>query len=133
MNARTLVITAGAVVALAAPAVANARIAPAKIPSKHAAKKHVAKPGFTRQGRSRQLYIYVTGPVPMDSAESQLAWEQDYNDELIAHGLDPVVFPDSTTVATDASTATAGSSQASTGSDLVETVAATNDDDCSPV
>jgi hypothetical protein len=67
MNARTLIITAGALVALAAPAVASARLSPADQYQKNlAAKKHAAKHAkqvFKRQGRSRQIYTYYPAPA----------------------------------------------------------------------
>jgi hypothetical protein len=96
MNARTLVITAGAVAAFAAPAVASAKSAPGKVPTKHAAKKHVAKPSLERQGQSRQIYIYIPAPATPVATPNEQQLEQDYNDDLIAHGLDPVQFPDPT-------------------------------------
>jgi len=113
MNARTLMITAGAVVALTAPAVANAKIAPAKVPAKHAAKKHVAKPALTRQGHSRQIYLYFPGPAGAVAAPSLQQSQEDYNADLIAHGLDPVTFPESSTAS---ETATDGTAVATTDS-----------------
>ena len=91
MNARTLIISAGAIVALAAPTVANARMLPAKQPSKHLVKKHAAKQQVTkRQGQSRQIHIYVYVP-PVAQAEPSLQdLQQDYNTALTAHGLDPI-------------------------------------------
>src|SRR5436189_956324 len=66
MNARTLIITAGAIVALAAPAVASAKLSPAWQYQKNlAAKKHAAKHAkqvFKRQGQSRQIYTYYPAP-----------------------------------------------------------------------
>jgi hypothetical protein len=103
MNARTLVITAAAVVALAAPAVANAKSAPGKVPAKHAAKKHTAKPSFKRQGQSRQIYIDIPGAVDPVATLSEQQLEEQYNADLIAHGLDPVTFPDSTPAPTPSS------------------------------
>jgi hypothetical protein len=100
MNARTLVITAGAVVALAAPAVANAKSAPGKAPTEHAAKKHAAKPAFKRQGQSRQIYIDIPGPANPVATLSEQQLEEQYNDDLVAHGLDPVTFPDSAAATT---------------------------------
>jgi hypothetical protein len=91
VNARTLIISAGAIVALAAPTVANARMLPAKQPSKHVVKQHAAKQHATkRQGQSRQIYIYYYVP-PVAQAETSLEQlMQDYNNDLIAHGLDPI-------------------------------------------
>jgi len=93
VNARTLIISAGAIVALAAPTVANARMLPAKHPSKHVVKKHVATQQVTkRQGQSRQIYIYVYVPPVAQVEPSLQQLQQDYNDDLIAHGLDPIDF-----------------------------------------
>jgi hypothetical protein len=120
MNARTLVITAGAVVALAAPAVANAKSAPGKVPAKHAAKKHAAKPSFKRQGQSRQISIDVPGPVNPVATLSEQQLEEQYNADLIAHGLDPVTFPDSTSAPTpssDSSATTPDTAAATTSTD----------------
>ena len=73
MNSRTLIVTAGAIVVLAAPAAADARILPIEFPTKQhattkqAAVKHVAKPVPKRQGQSRQIYVYSPGPVTVPS------------------------------------------------------------------
>jgi hypothetical protein len=121
MNARTLIITAGALVALAAPAVASARLSPAEQYQKNlAAKKHAAKHAkqvFVRQGRSRQIYWYY--PAPAFQGEKSLAELQaEYNADLIAHTLDPVEFPAATTAATaDDSSSTTGSDSSSTTPD----------------
>ena len=109
MNARTLVITAGAVVALAAPAVANAKAAPGSVPAKHALKKHAAKPAFKRQGQSRQIYIYSPGPTNPISVLTEQQLEAQYNADLVAHGLDPVAFPDSTPAPTSSDSTSSGS------------------------
>jgi hypothetical protein len=117
MKARTLVITAGAVVALAAPAVADAKSAPGKVPVKHAAEKHAAKPSFKRQGQSRQIYIDIPGPVNPVATLSEPQLEEQYNADLIAHGLDPVTFPDNTaapTLSSDSSSSVGSSSDNST-------------------
>ena len=93
MNARTLIISAGAIVALAAPTVANARMLPAKQPSKHVVKKHVASQQATkRQGQSRQIYVYAPAPAAVQGEKSLKELEDDYNADLIAHGLDPIDF-----------------------------------------
>jgi hypothetical protein len=145
VNARTLIITAGALVALAAPTVANARMLPAKQPSKHVVKKHIVKKHTVkqhvtkRQGQSRQIYIYVPGPVVQVTPSAQQL-EQDYNDDLIAHGLDPVDFPPSSPAAAPESPsqdlapegpaeAQPASFAASTASETVATTA-TDDADC---
>jgi hypothetical protein len=141
VNARTLIITAGALVALAAPTVANARMLPAKQPSKHVVKKHIVKQHVTkRQGQSRQIYIYVPAPV-VQAAPSAQQLEQDYNDDLIAHGLAPIDFPPSSPAAAPESPsqdvapegppaeAQPASFAASTASETVATTA-TDDPDC---
>jgi hypothetical protein len=96
VNARTLIISAGAIVALAAPTVANARMLPAKQPSKHVVKQHVVKQHVTkRQGQPRRvIYIYYPAPA-IQAATSLEQLMQDYNNDLIAHGLDPVDVPQS--------------------------------------
>lgn len=99
MNARTLIITAGAVVALAAPAVASAKLSPAWQYQKNlAAKQHAAKHAkhvVKRPGRS-QIYTYYPAPAsqPAKSLQEQ---EAAYNADLVAHGLDPVEFPGTST------------------------------------
>jgi len=106
VNARTLIITAGAIVALAAPAVANARILPAKQHAKHAVKKHAAKQVFKRQGQSRQIYVYSPAPTTFQSEKTLKELEDDYNADLIAHGLDPIDFSKGNTSAAPESTPT---------------------------
>lgn len=61
MKVRTFILTAGAIVALAAPTVAGART----LPIKHKTKVvHVAKPTVKkRQGQPLQRYIYVSIPA----------------------------------------------------------------------
>lgn len=100
MNARTLIISAGAIAALAAPTVANARMLPAKQPSKHVVKQHVVKQHVTkRQGQPRRvIYIYYPAPA-IQAATSLEQLMQDYNNDLIAHGLDPVDVPQSSPAA----------------------------------
>jgi hypothetical protein len=136
VNARTLIITAGAIVALAAPTVANARMLPVKQPSKHFVKKHAAKQHVTkRQGQSRQIYIYAPGPVvQVEPSLQQL--EQDYNNDLIAHGLDPIDFGTSSPAAAPespssdvASQAPEASLAAAASTTASETVASTATDD----
>jgi hypothetical protein len=134
VNARTLIISAGAIVALAAPTVANARMLPAKQPSKHVVKKHVATQQVTnRQGQSRQIYIHVYVPPVAQPETSLQQLQQDYNDDLIAHGLDPIAFPESSPAAApetpssnEAAGATLAAAPAPTPS---ETVASTATDD----
>ena len=137
MNARTLIISAGAIVALAAPTVANARMLPAKQPSKHAVKKHVTKQHVAqRQGQSRQIYIYVPGPA-IQTEPSLQQLQQDYNDDLIAHGLDPIAFPESspaaapeTPSANEATEATLAAAPAPTTSETVASAATDDADLC---
>ena len=138
MNARTLIITAGAIVALAAPAVANARILPANKHTKHAVKKHVAKQVLKRQGQSRQIYIYSPAPTTFQSEQSLKELEDDYNADLTAHGLDPIDFsnPGGTSTApestpTEAPAATASLAVAATPSTSDSVAASTSDaEDC---
>lgn len=98
MNARTVV--AGLVAAaLATPAGATARVVPAKHPA-HPAKrivKHAAAP--------RVLCICVTG-APTLPAESEAQLEADIDQDMIAHGLDPVYG--TTTTTADASPTRSG-------------------------
>jgi hypothetical protein len=100
MNARTLIITAGALVALAAPAVASAKLSPAwEYQKSLAAKKHTAKHAkqvFKRQGQSRQIYTYYPAPG-VQNAQSLQEIQAGYNLDLIEHGLAPVEFPDTST------------------------------------
>jgi hypothetical protein len=89
VNARTLIITAGAIVAHAAPTVANARMLPAKHPSKHVVKTHVTKPQVAKRPVHRVIYIYYPAPV-VQAATSLEQIQQEYNDDLVEHGLDPI-------------------------------------------
>ena len=147
MNARTLIITAGAIVALAAPTVANARMLPVKQPSKHVVKTHTTKPqvtkrpGGTRIVSPRVIYIYYPAPA-VQAATSLEQLLQDYNNDLIAHGLDPVDVPQSTpapasepapeaapeNTASDSSQASEAS-LAAAATTMSETVASTATDD----
>jgi hypothetical protein len=128
MNARTLIITAGALVALAAPAVASAKLSPAAEYQKSlAAKTHSAthaKQVFKRQGQSRKIYkVYPAPGLPQE--QSLAAIQAGYNLELIDHALAAIQFPDSsTTPATSDGTspaATADSSSTATASDSTQT------------
>jgi hypothetical protein len=85
MDARKALVAVVAGLALAAPAAA------ATTPAKHGVKKHVTAT-FKRQGQSRQIYIYTPGPVVQTPVQSQEQFEQSYDDDLVAHGLDPVDF-----------------------------------------
>jgi len=118
VNARTLIITAGAIVALAAPAVANARILPANKHTKHAVKKHAVKQVLKRQGQSRQIYVYYPAPTTFQSEKSLKELEDDYNADLIAHGLDPIDFsnPGSTSTAPESTPTEAAPASASAAS-----------------
>jgi hypothetical protein len=85
MNARTL-ITAGAIVALAAPAAATAKIIPVNQPATQVA-KHLAKHKVT----PRVLCICFPGPVtPVAAPMTEQEFEAQYDLDLIAHALDPV-------------------------------------------
>ena len=145
MNVRTLIITAGALVALAAPAVASARLSPAEQYQKNlAAKKHAAKHAkqvFKRQGQSRQIYTYYPAPgLPPEQSLAEI--QAGYNLDLIAHGLDPVQFPDTSTAApaSDDSSSTGASDSSTATSDSTPAPAASfaaaaatlvdNSDDC---
>lgn len=119
MNARTLVITAGAIVALAAPAVASATISTAEPWQKQlGAKKHAAKHGakvFKRQGQSRQIYTYVPAPAYAEKTLAEL--QAEYNAELIGWSLlDPANLPNMETTS-DTSSSTTSDSSPSTTSD----------------
>jgi hypothetical protein len=125
MNTRTLIITAGALVALAAPAVASARLSPAEQYQKSLALKTNAKQAkevFKRQGHSRQIYTYY--PAPGLAQQQTLAEIQaGYNLDLIGHALTPVQFPDASPAApaSDDSSATTTSDSSSTTSDSSST------------
>jgi hypothetical protein len=129
VNARTLIISAGAIVALAAPTVANARMLPAKQPSKHVVKKHAAKQQVTkRQGQSRQIYIYIPGPVAQPEPSLQQL-QQDYNDDLIAHGLHPIAFPESSPAAAPETPSSNGATEAALAAAPASTVSSTATND----
>ena len=135
MNARTLIITAGAVVALTAPAVANAKVTPSGGSGKNAAKKHAVKPVLKAKGHSRQIYIYIPGPVTPVPSLSEAELEAQYNADLVAHGLDPVTFPDSVaTAAADTTNVAAGTvtvnGPAASSSVVLDTNAIDDSDDC---
>jgi len=128
MNARTLIITAGAVVALAAPAVASAKLSPAwEYQKSLAAKKHTAKQAkqvFKRQGQSRQIYTYYPAPGTQSIPTLQ-ELQAAYNLELVDHGLAPIQFPDTSAApaASDdtSSAATPDNSSTSPASDSTQT------------
>jgi hypothetical protein len=150
MNARTLIITAGALVALAAPAVASARLSPADQYQKNlAAKKHAAKHAkqvLKRQGQSRKIYTYYPAPgLPSEQTLEEI--QAGYNLDLIEHALAPVQFPDTsaapaasddssaaTTADTSSSTTTSDSTPTSDASlaaaPAMSTVAIDDSDDC---
>jgi hypothetical protein len=83
MKARAIVICSAAV-ALAGPAAAGARMLPAKHPADHAKRvvKHAVAP--------RILCICITTTGPAQPPETEAQWEAAYDQDLIAHGLDPV-------------------------------------------
>ena len=89
MNPRSLIITAGTVVALAVPAAAGAKMLPTAHVATHAKHAKVAKPVFKRQGEPIQRYIHVTlraNPTPPSPGE--LCVQE--NEDLILHALDPI-------------------------------------------
>jgi hypothetical protein len=94
LNARSVLITE-AFVALAVPAAATATVVPIKHPStvvaKHVTKKHVAPLVLC----ICFPHMAVT-PTPFDESFLEAAYDQD----LIAHGLDPVYGPTTTGQAT---------------------------------
>src|SRR3954447_8561687 len=128
MNARTLVITAGAIVALAAPAVGSAKLSPAWQHQKNlAAKKHAAKHGakvFKRQGQSRQIYTYAPAPAYAEKTLAEL--QAEYDAELIGWSvLDPASFAD-----TETTSDTSSSAPAADTSSLIDSSIVDNSDDC---
>jgi hypothetical protein len=86
MNAR-IIITAVAVVALAAPAAATAKLIPIKQPAKHAG-THVVKRPLT----PRVLCICMTTTVGLP-AMSEAELEAQIDADMIAHGLEPLYGP----------------------------------------
>ena len=139
MNVRTLIITAGALVVLAAPAVASARLSPAAAYQKSlAAKKHSAKHAkqiFKRQGQSRQIYTYYPAPgLPQEQSLQEI--QAGYNLELIEHGLAPVEYPDTSSApaASDDTTAAAtpDNSSTATSPDSTRTSDSTQTSDPAP-
>ena len=94
MKVRTYILTAGAIVALAAPAAASARSLPVKNKTKLT---HVTKPLYTHR------VLCICDPNPIITAvvtPSQDELNAAYDADLVAHGLDPVY---STTASSDAS------------------------------
>jgi hypothetical protein len=90
------------VAALAIPAAADARVLAPKHPAKPA--KHVVKQRVVVA--PRVLCICVTGPVPVIDPQTQAATEAQYDQDLVAHGLDPVYG--TTTVTTAVASTTTG-------------------------
>ena len=128
MNARTLIITAGALVALAAPAVASAKLSPAAQYQKNlAAKKHAAKQVFKRHGEPLKIYTYYPAPgIPQQQSLQEI--QAGYNLELIEHGLDPIAFPDAST----APAATSDASSSTTPADSSSTASSDSSSDSTP-
>jgi hypothetical protein len=93
MNSRMLVI-AGAVVALGAPTAATARTTPIKPHAKQVlVKKKAAQqtPKLAKQqSRPRVLCICIVDPGPLPPPISEEEFERQYDEDMIAHGLDPV-------------------------------------------
>ena len=132
MNPRTLIITAGALVALAAPAVASARLSPAEQYQKNlAAKQHAvkhAKQVFKRQGQTRKIYTYYPAPeLPQQQSLQEI--QAGYNLELIEHALDQIPFLDTSTA--PAATSDADSTTAETGSSTTDAQSPTSTSDAS--
>src|SRR3954452_20536950 len=128
MNARTLVIPAAAIAALAAPAVGSAKLSPAWQHQKNlAAKKHAAKHGakvFKRQGQSRQIYTYAPAPAYAEKTLAEL--QAEYDAELIGWSvLDPASFAD-----TETTSDTSSSAPAADTSSLIDSSIVDNSDDC---
>jgi hypothetical protein len=95
MNTRILVI-AGAVAALAAPAAATAKTIPIKPAGKQPAAKKTAvkqtsKVVVKATSEPRRLCICIVNPpwVPVP-VMSQEEFERQYDEDMIAHGLEPV-------------------------------------------
>jgi len=83
MKTRAIVICS-AFAALVGPASAGAEMLPAKHPA-HPVKrvvKHAVAP--------RILCICITTTAPVQLPETEAQWEAAYDQDLIAHGLDPV-------------------------------------------
>jgi len=95
MKPRALAVAA-LVAALAIPVAADAHVLtpkhPAK-PAKHLVKHKVVVP-------PRVLCICITGPVPAPDPQAQAELEAQYDQDLIAHGLDPVYGTTTVTTAT---------------------------------
>jgi hypothetical protein len=94
VNAR-IFITAGAVVALAAPAAATAKLIPIKEPAAKHATKHVVK----RHVTPRVLCICTTIPLVGVPPVSEAELEAQIDADMIAHGLDPLYGPTPANVA----------------------------------
>jgi hypothetical protein len=99
VNARTLV-AALAAVALA-PGAAAARPVPLHHPS------HPARPAVKHAVVPRVLCICVTG-APTQPAASEAELEAELDQDLIAHGLDPIYGTTTVVATTSASATTAG-------------------------
>jgi hypothetical protein len=91
MNLRTFIVTAAAIVGLAAPAAATARILPIKHPGQ------LARHGHTQAHRVVRCICVVAKVTPVQVTQEQA--ELLYDQDLIDHGLAPVY---GTTAATTA-------------------------------
>ena len=94
MNSRMLVIAATAV-ALAVPATATARTKPIKPATKQViaktAAKQTPKKAVKVKTAPRDLCICIVNPGWLPApATSQEEFERQYDQDLVAHGLDPV-------------------------------------------
>jgi hypothetical protein len=132
VNARTLIITAGAIVALAAPTVANAKMLPAKQPTKHAVKKHVTKPNVTKPNVTKgggkgkagpTISVYPATVIPATTSLEQI--QQDYNNDLLAHGLDAIDFGGAGTPASAPETASTDAAPQAADASLAAAAATT--------
>jgi hypothetical protein len=100
MKPRALAVAA-LVAALAIPAAADARVLTQKHPAKPA--KHLVKHKLVVP---RVLCICITGPASVPDPQAQAEMEAQYDQDLIAHGLDPVYG--TTTVTTAVASTTTG-------------------------
>ena len=86
MKVRTLILTTGAIAALAVPSVAGARALPVKQKAKIVHVTKIAKPTLTRQGQPLQRYIYFPMPAvapatSVDSTQTDIALTESSSDD----------------------------------------------------
>ena len=94
MSTRMLVIAVAAL-ALAAPTAATARTGPVKpaakqIVVKKTATTRTAKKVAQPKTEPRRLCICIVNPPWTPAPIDEQAWKRQYDDDLIAHGLDPI-------------------------------------------